>query len=68
MTFSLQQQIEEVQRELALRERVYPGLVRKRQMRQPEADYHMARMRAVLETLRGLEAGSPAAALARTWG
>jgi hypothetical protein len=55
MTFSLAQQIEEVERELKLRERVYPNLVRKLEMRQSIADYHMARMQAVLETLMALE-------------
>jgi hypothetical protein len=52
--FSLSQQIEEVRRELQLREKVYPNMVRKGQMRPSIADYHMDRMRAVLRTLEKL--------------
>jgi len=56
--FSLSQQLEEVERELALRSRVYPRMVSKGQMRNTEAEYHMQRMESVAETLRGLvEAG-----------
>jgi len=55
-TFSLAQQIEEVDRELELRRRVYPGQVRSGAMRQSVADYHMARMQAVLTSLRWLQA------------
>jgi len=54
MTISLDQQIAEVARELALRSRVYPGLVAKNKMRQSEADEHTRRMEAVLETLKFL--------------
>lgn len=43
--------IAEVKRELALRERVYPNLVRQRRMHQHEADRGMRRMRAVLKRL-----------------
>ena len=49
---SLPQQIEEVEREIALRERVYPHQVRTGKMRPSIADYHMERMRAVLATLK----------------
>lgn len=49
--FSLAQQIEEVQRELDKRAEVYPGLVRRGTMRQSIADFHVARMTAVLRTL-----------------
>jgi hypothetical protein len=52
--FSLIQQIEEIERELEKRNVVYPRLVRKGEMRQSIADYHIARMRAVLETLKWL--------------
>ena len=52
--FSLSQQIEEVKRELAMRGRVYPSFVMRGKMRASEADYHMERMRAVLETLERL--------------
>lgn len=52
--FSLRQQLEEIERELALRERVYPTLIMKRSMRQSVADFHMGRMRAVAVTLQKL--------------
>lgn len=52
--FSLGQQLEEVERELALRKRVYPSMVARGQMRESLADYHVARMEAVRETLVGL--------------
>ncbi len=54
MTFSLQAQLEEVEREIVLRERVYPNQVRMQKMRQGIADYHMGRMKAVADTLRRL--------------
>jgi hypothetical protein len=55
--FSLAQQIEEVEREIAMRERVYPHQVRSGKLRQSIADYQMNRMLAVLETLRRLQDG-----------
>lgn len=51
---SLNQQIEEVERELAMRARVYPGLVSRSKLSQSIADYHVARMRAVKATLEWL--------------
>jgi hypothetical protein len=54
MLFSIHQQIEEVMREIRLRNEVYPNLIAKRQMRQSVAGYHLARMRAVLRTLEEL--------------
>jgi len=48
---SLRQQIEEVEREIALREKVYPHQIRSGKMRQSIADYHLERMRSVLHTL-----------------
>lgn len=60
MKFSIAAQIAEVERELKMRERVYPNLVRRRDMRQSEADYHLACMTAVLETLRWVETNRPA--------
>lgn len=51
----LRHQIEEVERELVMRRQVYPGLVRRKTMRQGEADLHMGRMEAVLATLRWLQ-------------
>jgi hypothetical protein len=53
---SLNQQIEEVAREIEMRERVYPHLVSSGKMRQSHADYHQARLRAVLKTLQWLAA------------
>ncbi len=53
---TLTAQIHEVERELAMRRRVYPGLVSQRRMRQGEADEHLLRLECVLETLRWLDA------------
>jgi hypothetical protein len=55
MKFSLRAQIEEVEREIILREKVFPRMVQTGKMREAEADYHLARMHAVLETLRNLQ-------------
>jgi hypothetical protein len=52
--FSLEAQISEVDRELAMREKVYPGWVKSRKMREQEAEYHLNRMRAVKATLEWL--------------
>lgn len=51
----LSEQIAEVKRELALRERVYPGFVKSGRMKQAEADQHYARMKAALYTLMRVE-------------
>lgn len=48
---NIHQQIDELQREKALRGNVYPGLVSRGKMRQAEADEHMARLQAAIETL-----------------
>jgi hypothetical protein len=53
--FSLREQIEEVEREIALRMRVYPGQIRMGKMRVSVAEYHMNRIRAVLDTLIQLQ-------------
>ena len=53
--FSIPQQIEEIEREIMLRGRVYPHQVASGKMKQSIADYHMGRMQAVLETLRGID-------------
>lgn len=50
--FSLTQQLEEVMREISLRERVYPRMVDNKQMKEDAADFYLARMRAVADTLR----------------
>lgn len=49
---NIHQQIEEVERELRLRPGVYQRLVGRGQLRQAEADEHMARLEAALETLK----------------
>jgi hypothetical protein len=54
MTSSIHAQIAEVEREIALRRRVYPGLVMRKKMRQVEADLHISRMEDVLATLKML--------------
>ena len=51
MKFSLRAQLEEVERELTLRQRVYAHQVAVGKMRISVADYHMARLRAVKRTL-----------------
>ena len=69
---SLAQQIEEVDRELALRKGVfYERQVRSGAMRQSVADFHMARLQAVkttLEWLRDNETEVRAYVAARTAG
>jgi cbb3-type cytochrome oxidase cytochrome c subunit len=57
---SLTSQIAEVQRELKMRADVYPRQVAARRMRQAEADLHVAHMRAVLATLKWLQANEDA--------
>ncbi len=48
-------QIAEVKREIALRKSVYPGFVTRGKFSQAEADEHLARMEATLETLQRVE-------------
>jgi hypothetical protein len=48
---TIDQQIDEVERELRMRELVYPKFVAGKKLRQGEADEHMRRMRAVHATL-----------------
>lgn len=55
-TFSLTQQIEELEREIELRGRVYPNQVRSGAMRQSIADYHMNRIKAAKASLECLRA------------
>ncbi|WP_186390379.1 hypothetical protein [Stappia sp. TSB10P1A] len=52
---TLTAQIQEVERELAMRRRVYPGLVSQRRMREGEAAEHVLRLECVLDTLRWLK-------------
>lgn len=48
---TIEHQIAEVKREIALREQVYPGLIKSGKLKQSAADLHMDRIRAVLATL-----------------
>ena len=57
MRFSIAQQIEEIERELRMRQEVYPRMISKGKMKQSVADYHMARLAAVLTTLQNLATG-----------
>jgi hypothetical protein len=54
MRISITAQIEEVEREIALRERVYPRQVLSGKMRQSVADMHMDRMKQIAATLQWL--------------
>jgi hypothetical protein len=61
---SIDDQIKCVQREIGMRERVYPGWVEKGKMRPEKADYEITAMKAVLGSLQiaktaGLTASSP---------
>lgn len=49
---SLREQADEAQRELAMRHRVYPGLVKRGKMTEAEQAVAIARMRAIRDTLR----------------
>ena len=49
---SLREQADEAQRELAMRHRVYPGLVKRGKMTETEQAVAIARMRAIRDTLR----------------
>jgi len=51
---ALERQVRCAQREVALRQRVYPGLVSRGRMAQRTADQELATMQAIVETLQGL--------------
>lgn len=53
--FTLQQQIQCVDRELSMRQKVYPRQVSTGKMKADDAEYHISQMRAVLKTLQWLE-------------
>lgn len=53
--FSLAQHIEEIERELEQRARVYPALVSKRKLGASIAEYQVARMEAALASLKWLQ-------------
>ncbi|MEM1370594.1 MAG: hypothetical protein AAGG72_00040 [Pseudomonadota bacterium] len=55
MTVPLSQQIACVKREIAFRNRVYPGQVSRGKMRKSEADHEVETMTAVLRTLEWLQ-------------
>lgn len=48
----MREQADEAQRELAMRHRVYPGLVKRGKMSEAEMAVAVARMRAIRDTLR----------------
>ena len=52
---SLADQIAEVKREIAMRERVYPRFIAAGKLTQAKADFALAAMRAVLDTLTALK-------------
>lgn len=54
MSVSIDDQIKCVEREITMRQKVYPRWVRAGQMSQIEADLELRRMRAVLATLKEL--------------
>ncbi|BBF92380.1 hypothetical protein [Blastochloris tepida] len=54
--FSLDQQIDEIRRELAQRADVYPRMVASGKVRQSVAEFQIARLEAVLATLLWLKA------------
>lgn len=52
---SIEEQIAEVERELKLREHVYPRFIEAKKMRPEKAEKCMAAMRAVLATLKSIK-------------
>jgi hypothetical protein len=55
VSITLDLQIEAVKREIGMRKRVYPNWVANRKLTQVKADYEIAAMAAVLETLETLK-------------
>ena len=53
---SLEEQIKEVEREIEMRRKVYPGWVQSRKLGGHRAQQQMAAMEAVLATLKGIAA------------
>lgn len=58
MTVPIEHQVACVQREISMRERVYPRWVADHRMTQKKADEELAAMRAVLLTLESLAAAT----------
>ena len=59
MTPTIAEQITEVRREIAQRERAYPRWVGEKRMTEAASDRQLGRMRAVLATLEACQAGTP---------
>jgi len=59
MSIEIEKQIACIEREIGFRERVYPRWVAAGKMKQEKADYEIAAMRAVLETLKAIPARQP---------
>lgn len=55
LPITLDEEIASVEREIALRERVYPRWVEQKKMSQEKADYEIAAMRSVAESLHRLK-------------
>lgn len=51
---SIADQIAELERELSLRQRVYPEFVRAKRLSQRNADLQIARLQAAIDTLRSV--------------
>lgn len=58
--FSIDQQIEEVERELKMRREVYPRQVQRGTMKSSVVEYHIKRMEAALATLKWMKENRPA--------
>ena len=54
-TFSIEEQLAAVQREIGMRERVYPNLIANRKMTPAKAEYEKGAMQAVYESLKTLD-------------
>lgn len=54
---TLADQVACVEREIRMRQKVYPRWIGQGKMTQDKADHEIACMRAVLETLKGLQSG-----------
>jgi hypothetical protein len=52
---SIEQQIEEVEREIRMREHCYPRWIQDKRMLEKHADKYLSRMRAVLATLKSTQ-------------
>lgn len=55
MTVPIDEQVRCVEREISMRERVYPRWVEQKRMTEKKADQELEAMRAVLETLHNIQ-------------